>query len=98
MKNRTIRITEAQLRAIINEEIAGLNEISVSHARQAGSVRKFMEHMMGARQALSELYQGISDPTASDQVAALANGLNRLINAGRNMEMELSQDPADAMR
>ena len=84
-----IRMSESQLRQIIQEE---LNEIGMGQAKVEGPLRKFMEHMNGAKQALGELYQQISDQKASDQAQSLLNAVNRIVKALDHMP-ELTKDP-----
>lgn len=83
MKKSAIRLTESQLRKIIMEEL--MNELSMSQAKRVGPMRTFLQHMTGAKQALGELYQNVSDPQSADQIQGLLNAVNRLVSAVNNM-------------
>ena len=87
--SKVLKLTEAQLREIINGE---LNEIGMGQAKVEGPLRKFLEHMNGAKQALGELFQQVTDQKASDQAQALLNGVNRIVKALDHMP-ELTKDP-----
>ena len=86
---KVIKLTESQLRFLIDEE---LNEASLEQARVEGPLKKFLGNMQGAKQALGELFQQVSDQKASDQCQALLNAVNKIINAVNSMP-ELTRDP-----
>lgn len=73
-----------QLRSIIEEE---LNEVSsLSQAKLDMPMKRFMEHMKGAKQALSEMFQATQDGEMGDSVQSLLNGVNRLTQAAADVQ------------
>lgn len=86
---KVVRLDEAALRGLIEEE---LNELSMGQAKMQGPLKKFVDHMNGAKQALSELYQSTSDQKAAEHCHALLNAVNRIVKALDNMP-ELTKDP-----
>ena len=84
---KDVQREEALLRQLIKEE---LNEMSMSQAKVHGPLKKFVDHMNGAKQALSELYQSTSDQKAATSVHALLGAVNRIVKALDHMP-ELSQ-------
>lgn len=84
-----IRLTESQLRQLIEQE---LDEIGMGQAKVEGPLKKFVEHMNGAKQTLGELFQQVSDQKASDQAQSLLNAVNRIMKALDSMP-ELTKDP-----
>jgi len=89
---KPIRLTEAQLRSIINEVA---NETSMAQAKLQGPLNKFVQHMNGAKQALSELYQATTDQQTGEQVHALLNAVNKIISAVDRLPPQL---PAKAQK
>jgi len=85
VNKRAIRLTESQLRKIIMQELEQLDELSMSQAKRVGPVRTFIQHMNGAKMALGELYQNVSDPQSADQIQGLLNAVNRIVAAVNNM-------------
>lgn len=83
-----IRLTESQLRQLIEES---LDEINMGQAKVEGPLKKFVEQMNGAKRALGELFQQVSDQKASDQAQSLLNAINRIMKALENMP-ELTKD------
>lgn len=76
---KVIKLNESQLRALIAEELTQAGG-AMAGARAIPS-QKLREHLEGAKQALSEMFQSASSPKASEQAQALLAGLNRLIKA-----------------
>jgi hemoglobin-like flavoprotein len=60
-------------------------------------MKKVVSNMQGAKQALGELFQQVSDQKASDQRQSLLNAVNRNINALDHMS-ELTRDPWHGVR
>lgn len=84
----------AQLQKLISEE---LNELGMGQARAQGPLKKFVDHMNGAKQALSELYQTTTDRKAGEHCYALLNAVNRITKALEHMP-ELTQDAWHGVR
>ena len=91
---KVVKLNESQLRELISEE---LNEMGMGQAKVQGPLKKFIDHMAGAKQALSELYQNITDQKAGEQVHALLNAVNRIVKALDHMP-ELTKDPWHGVR
>ena len=86
---KVVKLNESQVRQLIEQQ---LDEIGMGQARVEGPLKKFVDHMNGAKQALGELFQQVSDQKASDQAQALLNAVNRIVKALDNMP-ELTKDP-----
>lgn len=89
MKKAVLKLNEAMLRSLIESV---LDEASMDQAKVEGPLKKFMMHMNGAKQALGELFQQVSDQQASDNCQALLNAVNRIIAAVNKMPA-LTKDP-----
>ena len=91
---KIVKLTESQLRSLIEAEVS---EESMSQIKVDAPLKKFVSNMNGAKQALGEMFQQVSDQKASDQWQALLNAVNRIIKALDQMP-ELTQDPWHGVR
>jgi hypothetical protein len=83
-----IKISKSHLRKLI---IEGLNEETTAQAKTGQALQQFLDHLQGAKQALSLLVQASTDHKAMDQGKALLDGINRITKAINNMP-ELTRD------
>jgi len=98
--SKIIRVKGSELKKMIRTAIVespDLTEDSLAQAKVSGPLQKFVSNMNGAKAALGELFQQVSDQKASDQAQALLNAVNRIIKALDNMP-ELTKDPWHGVR
>jgi hypothetical protein len=77
----TIALDEAQLRRLIEAELTQVGGNLAAAGGSVGSLKKLKDHLNGAKQALSDMYQSSSSRKASDQAQALLTGINRIVQA-----------------
>lgn len=82
-EGKVTRMTEAQLRLLVEEELsqASIGQPGAQGLRGAAAIKKLRDHLAGAKDAVSELYQASTSSKASDQAQTLLQGLNRMIGA-----------------
>lgn len=72
---KMIRLTETQLRQLIDEELSNMTQMKLQ-----APLGKFMQHMNGAKQALSDLYQATTDSESGDKALEMLKALNKIIS------------------
>ena len=91
-----MKITQRQLRQVIrsvlNEQYALEEAPSMKAAKVEGPLKDFVTHLNLAKKDLGNVYQQVSDPTATKQAEALLSYIDRIMAALDKMP-ELTQDP-----
>lgn len=90
-----MKITQRQLRQVIRsvlKEQATIDETSMKAAKVEGPLKDFVTHLNLAKKDLGNVYQQVSDPTATKQAEALLSYIDRIMSALDKMP-ELTQDP-----
>lgn len=80
-KKQAVRMTEARLRLLVEEELTQAGGSIAAAGGQAASLKKLKDHLNGAKQALGELYQSATSPKASEQAHTLLSGITRVLQA-----------------
>ena len=80
-KPAALSLDEAKLRRIIEAELTQVGGNMAAAGGSTATLKKLKDHLNGAKQALSELYQSSTSSRASDQAQSLLQGLNRMIQA-----------------